>query len=167
MRKGTPDGAERRVAPTYKIHGLIEAVIEDGGEFRLITAGTSMKPLLRDRQDTVVLVKPDAALKKYDLPLYRRENGQFVLHRVVRCNADGTYATRGDNQTETEQGVADRQVLAVVSRIVRGKHEINLRTSKLYRLYVLLWCPTFSVGFFYRRLRAAAAKGIHTLISHR
>ena len=59
---------------------LIEEVIESGGEFRLFPRGTSMMPLLRQGNDSVILVKCENAPKKRDIIFYKRPNGQFVLH---------------------------------------------------------------------------------------
>jgi hypothetical protein len=62
--------------------------------------GTSMLPMLRQGIDRVILSPAPQKLRKYDLPLYRRENGQFVLHRVVKVGK--TYSCIGDNQFVVE-----------------------------------------------------------------
>ena len=63
--------------------------------------GTSMMPLLDQQTDTVRLVKAPERLKKYDVPLYRRPDGELVLHRIVKVCAD-YYVIRGDNTNYTE-----------------------------------------------------------------
>ena len=52
----------------------LEALYSEGGEAREVAftpGGISMLPTLRDRRDTVYLVKPTGAIKKYDVALFR------------------------------------------------------------------------------------------------
>ena len=118
---------------------LIEEVLSSGGEFRLFPRGTSMLPLLVQGKDSVVLKrKADPVLKKHDIAFYRRESGQFVLHRVMKIEKDGTYTMCGDNQLELERGIHAHQIIGYVSEIY--KEERLLRTSSLrYRIYVFFW----------------------------
>lgn len=81
--------------------------------------GTSMLPLIRPNIDRVMLKKAPRKLKKYDLPLYLREDGKFILHRVVGENDDG-YIMCGDNQFEREYGVKDGQILALACGMYKG-----------------------------------------------
>ena len=64
---------------------VIETVMESGGEFRMYPRGTSMLPLIVQNRDSVVLKRNfEDAAKKHDIAFYRRDNGQFVLHRVMK-----------------------------------------------------------------------------------
>ncbi len=113
---------------------LITATVEAGGEFLLVTRGTSMRPLLRDGKDTAVLVKPPVTLRKGDVPLYRRDNGQYVLHRLMRVHKNGTFDAMGDNQTAAEKGIPTSAVIAVMTAVLQD----NVRTdfdSPAYRKY--------------------------------
>ena len=58
--------------------------------------GVSMMPLLRQGRDAVRLVKPQRPLKKMDIVLFERPDGQLVLHRIIRIR-NGEYYIRGDN----------------------------------------------------------------------
>lgn len=140
------------VLPLSEIAPLIIETIDSGAEFRLITAGTSMMPLLRNRKDTVVLVKPEFPLSKYDIPLYKRENGQYVLHRVMACH-NGFYDTMGDNQFELEKNVSQESVIAVVTRIIRGEREISF-SSPLYKLYLFFWCRCIFIRRIIKKLQS-------------
>ena len=68
---------------------LISERLSAGGSVRFSPHGTSMLPMLKDGRDQVVLSPLPDKLKKYDLPLYRRENGQYVLHRIVKVVPEG------------------------------------------------------------------------------
>ena len=117
---------------------MIEDAIKDGGEFRLITAGTSMLPMLRDRKDTVILRRVEGKLKKYDLPLYKRADGSFVLHRIVGFGEKG-YKMSGDNHPMIEYPVTDEQIIAVTVGFIKdGK--ITSTDSIKYKLYCIWHC---------------------------
>ena len=68
---------------------VMEEQINMGNTVRFGPKGTSMMPLIRQGIDSIVLKKAPDKLKKYDLPLYRRDDGHFVLHRVVGIDKDG------------------------------------------------------------------------------
>lgn len=120
---------------------VIEEVLASGGDFRLCPKGTSMLPLIVQGRDSVVLARSTEKLpaRKHDIAFYRRDNGQFVLHRVMKINKDGTYTMCGDNQCVLEKGVRKESIIAYVSRLYRGEREIRVRESFGYSVYVFLW----------------------------
>lgn len=148
---------ERILAPMREIVPIIEQTLSCGGKFRLITAGTSMLPLLRNRTDTVILCKP-ATLSRYDIILYRRSHGHYVLHRIMKCESDGTFTLCGDNQLIYERGIKRDDVIAVVSQIERNGKTIDLSASVCYRIYVFFWCRCRAVRFLAFKLRAVGSK---------
>lgn len=91
--------------------------------------GTSMLPLIRQGIDRVVLKKAPEKLKKYDLPLYLRKSGQFVLHRVVGMDKDG-YIMCGDNQFQHEHGIKQEQILAIADGIYKGDEFVSFDDKK-------------------------------------
>lgn len=132
---------------------IISEVIESGGEFRLFPRGTSMLPLIRQGVDSVILVKPDEKLKKREIIFYRRDNGQFVLHRILKVSKDGTYILCGDNQTVLEKQVRDDSVIASVSAVYRGEKRVDA-TAFSFRVYQFFWCvmPIRKIIFLARRI---------------
>lgn len=127
---------------------LIRERLAAGQTLRFSPRGTSMLPMLRQGRDSVVLAPVPATLKKYDLPLYQRDNGQFVLHRVVA--AGETYTCIGDNQFQLETGLRHDQMIAVVTAFSRGGREISV-TSPGHRLYCRLWHWSRPVRYILRR----------------
>lgn len=156
-KNNSADKSQNFVAPLSEIEAILRESIEDGGMFTMVTAGTSMMPLLRNRLDSVVLVKPRCRLKKYDIPLYKRPSGQYVLHRVMRVD-DDSYTMCGDNQLIKEHDVTDDCVIAVVSKIVRNGKTIDLHKSKSYKLYLFLWCRCFFVRYILLKFRSLVSK---------
>ena len=116
---------------------LIKEVLDSDGEIRIQPRGTSMLPLIVQGRDSVVLRRPPK-IKKHDIIFYRRENGQFVLHRVMKKSPDGSFILLGDSQTEREYGIREEQIIAYVCRIERKGKVLNI-TSLSYRFYVFLW----------------------------
>lgn len=126
---------------------LIREQIELGGSVRIAPRGTSMLPMLRYGVDSVVLSPVPDRLRKYDIPFYRRDNGQFVLHRIVA--AGDTYTCIGDNQFQLEPGIRRDQMIAVVTSFTRGGREISV-TNPLYRCYCCFWHYSRPVRRFWR-----------------
>jgi hypothetical protein len=68
---------------------IITEKISSGGEVSIPITGKSMYPTLKQGRDYAVLKKAPEHLEKGDIPFYRRENGCFVLHRVVGEDENG------------------------------------------------------------------------------
>lgn len=109
---------------------LIIESLEACGEFVFYPRGTSMLPTIVQLNDQVKLKKP-GYIKKYSIVLYRRENGKFVLHRVVKKPKNGIYTMCGDNQYYFEYGIKHSQVIAVVSHILK-KNGKTINCNGLY-----------------------------------
>lgn len=113
---------------------LIREILAESGEVSFVSAGVSMLPTIRDRKDTVTLVRPQGKLKKGDVPFYQRDNGQYILHRVIYVNGD-TYVMRGDNQWENEYNVRHDQIIGVLYSFDRDGKTYKV-TDAGYKLYV-------------------------------
>ena len=118
---------------------IIEEVLSSGGEFRMVPKGTSMLPLIVQGRDSVVLKrKPVSEIQKHDIIFYRRDNGQFILHRILKICNDGTYILCGDNQTNLEKEIRPDQVIGYISEIKKQDKRLSASTLS-YRLYMLFW----------------------------
>ena len=131
----------------------IRIVLESGGEFRIYPKGTSMLPLLRQGIDSVVLEKTKEAVRRGDIAFYQRDDGSYILHRVIRSD-NGTFTMCGDNQLELEKGIEARQLIGVVTRIYRGEKCVHLDSLR-YRMYVFWW-RSFFIRRVYFRIRRIA-----------
>lgn len=115
---------------------LIREQLAAGKSVRFSPRGISMLPMLRQGRDKVVLSPVRGRLKKYDLPLYQRDSGQYVLHRIVGVGE--TYTCIGDNQYALEHGIRQDQLIAVVTAFTRDDREIPV-TDLGYRVYCRVW----------------------------
>ena len=120
---------------------IIKEKLDSGGTVTFTPNGTSMLPMLRDGEDVVVLKKPSGRLHLFDVPLYQRENGQYVLHRIIDFERDGSYVLCGDNQFAKERGIRDDQIIAVMTAFYRKGKAYSI-TSLRYRAYVNFWYYT-------------------------
>ena len=127
---------------------LFQERLAAGQQVRFSPMGTSMLPMLREGRDSVVLSSAPAQLKKYDLPLYRRDNGAYILHRVTQ--AGETYTCIGDNQFVYETGVRREQIIAVVTGFRRNGRDRTV-TGTGYRLYCRFWHYSRPLRKFWRR----------------
>ena len=107
-----------------EIAPLISEAVKNGGCFYLSPKGKSMLPTIREGKDQVVL-EEFVSFKKGDILLYRRKNGQFVLHRLVGFK-NGKPIMCGDAQFALEYGISEDDIIARVSSIVRNKKQINV-----------------------------------------
>ena len=109
--------------------------MNDCERLQLRVQGTSMSPFLRDREDSVVLIKPEK-IRKGDIIVFER-NGYYIMHRVISIK-DGFVDTLGDNLITPETDIPVGNVIAVVSTVVRNGKEIDNKSivwnfySKVY-----------------------------------
>ena len=115
---------------------LIREQLAAGQTVTFFPHGVSMLPLLREGKDSVTLSAPPQRLKKYDIALYQRENGQYILHRAVRCGK--TYTFIGDNQFCLEKGVTHEQIIAICTAFTRNGKRMSA-DAFCWRLYAVLW----------------------------
>ena len=143
---------ETRTIPMEQLAELIALQLENGGRAPLTVTGSSMMPMLYGRRDTVELIPPAHRQKKGDIILYRRKNGQYVLHRIIALKADG-YICCGDNQASKEP-VCHGQLMAVVNGFVRKGKAFSMDAPG-YRFYCWLWVNLFFLrpGYIWLRRR--------------
>ena len=125
--------------------------LAQGGRVRFGPKGVSMLPMIRQGIDTVELGPLPEKLKKFDLPLYQRRDGQYVLHRIVKV--EDTYTCIGDNQFQLEKGLTHDQMIGVVTALYRGEKRWEADCWQ-YKLYCRVWHYTRFPRKCWRGLRA-------------
>ena len=140
---------------------LIREQLSRGSRVRFFPRGTSMLPMLRQGIDSVCLSPTPKKLKKYDLPLYRRPDGQFVMHRVIRVGED--YTCIGDNQFVQEPGVRHEQIIGLVTVFYRGEKEIPV-SNMAYGIYCRLWHYSRPLRYLARRVLTKIRRHIRSKV---
>ena len=129
-----------------------EEELEKSGKLVYTTVGASMRPLIRQDRDISIIEKPKARLNKYDVALYKRPNGQYVLHRVVKVCDDG-YVILGDNCLRKEYGIKEEQIIGVLTSLVRKGKEVDFNSFG-YRFYSRFWYAVYPVRVIFMRARS-------------
>ncbi|MEE0265433.1 MAG: S24/S26 family peptidase [Acutalibacteraceae bacterium] len=129
----------KRVFSTGELLPVIEKTVSENGTFPLTVTGTSMTPTLYSNRDIVHLVSTAVKpYKKYDIVLFKRNNGTVVLHRIIKILDDNMLLINGDSQTWTEE-INDTQIIAVVKSFKRKGRLVDC-DNLLYRIRMSLWC---------------------------
>lgn len=123
--------------------------------------GVSMEPLLKMNRDLLVVERCNPSnnetrpVKLHDVVLFKRKNGQYVLHRVTEIKEDH-YLITGDNCMLPEK-VFPEQILGVMTHFTRKgvNHSV---TEPGYLRYVKIWHSTYMLRRIYNLSTRAVRK---------
>ena len=132
-------------------YSTYEAELQKNGKIIHTNVGTSMMPLLRQNRDVMIIERPEGRLKKYDVPLYKRKNGQYVLHRILKVR-EHDYVICGDHCVKKEYGITDNEIIGVLTGVIRDGKTITM-DSFGYKFYYHLWCDFFYIRVFLLKIR--------------
>ena len=132
-------------------YSKFEDVLAKQGTLFYSNTGDSMLPLLRQHRDVMIIKpKPEGRLHRLDIALYKRDDGTYIIHRVLKVR-EHDYIICGDNCNWTEI-VPERQIIGVLDSLVRNGKTIPLRSTPehphvplRYKIYEHLWCDIFSI----------------------
>lgn len=138
-----------------------KSVIEEKGFIVSTIVGVSMYPLLRQRKDSVHITKIEAPLEKNDVILYKRDTGQYVLHRLIKIKK-GKYIFCGDNQWQKEYGITDQHIIGKMVGYYRKEkyHSVESFGFKAYTFIIFITRPI-------RRLRDFAKRVLRKIFKRR
>lgn len=119
---------------------VIVRTLAMGGTFAFYPSGTSMLPTIHAGRDQIILTSVPERLKKYQIILYKRANGAYVLHRIVGVR-DGSYMMRGDNQYVTEYDIQRDQMIAMACGIVQEQKRVDPNKG-IEHLKGVMWVKT-------------------------
>jgi hypothetical protein len=127
-----------------------------------------MLPILHHQYDTIVIGPFKDIPHIKDVVLYRRENGAFVLHRIVGTEKNGDFILCGDNQTELENHVRRQQMIGLLQAFTY-KGRLIPCTFLGYRAYMYLLPALRCIrqGLFWCRERAVAIKHLINVSRYR
>lgn len=111
-----------------------EDEIESKGYIVYTNEGDSMMPLLRQHRDILVIKKITEPLKKNDAVLFKRPNGAYVLHRIVKVCGRGRYRIAGDNRHFSEI-VPEEWIIGILSEIIRDGNRLTVDSDE-YKAYL-------------------------------
>ena len=125
-------------AKAKEVFLLMDLMFDKGKTVWIVVSGMSMFPFLREDLDRVELARTEfSKIKKGDIVLVQRLNGEFVLHRVYKKNYCNLYLV-GDAQQWIEGPIFENQLKAVVVGIKR-KNKVILSSNYFLKILVCLW----------------------------
>ena len=110
----------------------VEKSLYENGVYTGKTQGDSMEPMLKEGRDTVIIVSPKFPLKKYDVPVYRRDD-HITMHRIIKCTKKG-YIICGDNRSYLEKDIKDSDIIGVLSGFYHNGRYVDVK-DKAYIKY--------------------------------
>ena len=102
--------------------------LEKNGALAFVPSGNSMWPTLKNRGQSVIVERKTKKLARFDVALYLRPSGTYVLHRVIEPTDFG-YVICGDSQFMQER-VSEEQVFGVMTGFYKGKNFVSCSDKK-------------------------------------
>ena len=132
--------ASKKIIEKEKLLELLSETIKyENGIFVLTVTGTSMTPTLYPDISSVTLVSVDKKpVRKYDIVLFKRDNGDIVLHRVIKILTDGMLLVNGDSQLWTEK-IKRENILAVAQSYTKNNRIVKC-SGIHFRCKSAVWC---------------------------
>ena len=143
-------------------YASIKEILENTGMYTGLTVGISMKPLLHEQKDNIIVVRPEERLKKYDVALYVTSYGKYIMHRVIEVH-DDHYVIMGDNLLRKEYVTDDMICGKLIGFYKNGKHYVDCEKSKLYKFYsrlIVAVIPLKPAYYFVRRCLGKVKRGM-------
>lgn len=112
----------------------VKEILDKTGKYTGLTKGVSMRPMLHQGRDNIIVVKNTQRLKKYDVAVYLLKSGKYVMHRVIEVY-DDHYIFMGDNLKMREYVTDDMICGKLVGYFKNGKRYIDCEDNKLYKFY--------------------------------
>ena len=135
--------------------GVIERELERHGSYASVTRGPSMRPLFKTSRDMVIVKKPTADFKKYDVVLYTGAGNKYTMHRIIAIKGD-TLIIRGDN-TYVKEYVSPARVIGILTEFNRkGKHHTVDELS--FKVYSRIWNFIYPIRFLLFKARNLLVK---------
>ena len=103
-----------------------EDEIRRKGYIAYTNEGDSMMPLLRQHRDVMVIRKLTEPPKKNDAVLFKRPDGAYVLHRIIKVCGMGMYRVCGDNRDYAEP-VPEEWIIGILTEIIRDGQHITMQ----------------------------------------
>ena len=126
-----------------------EKVLEKEGFLVYTNKGTSMRPLIKEGRDVLLIKKKDEKLKRNDVVLYKKAE-KYILHRIIRIY-EGKYVLCGDNRVIPDPAISESDIIGILTGLKRKDKIIDFKSIS-YRLYLFFWCDLFFIRILYFKL---------------
>ena len=114
---------------------VIDEMLYSGGKVTFTTNGASMQPILKSG-DSVTLIKANE-YKNGDVVLFRKEDGKFILHRIIRIRGNEVL-TQGDSLSSIDEPIDKSKILGKAIAFI-GENKTVYENEPSYKLYKLIY----------------------------
>ena len=142
-----------REVDTQEYVTMLRELVEEGHQVNLLISGSSMSPFLIHHRDTIYFQKPHRELKAGDMVFYRRVNGKYVMHRILKIRPEGFYMI-GDGQTEVEGPLQREQIFGLVTAVKR-KGRLIRPGDFWWEFFARVWLRIIPLRGLIRRIYSA------------
>ena len=116
----------------------VEELLAEGRQVTILVRGNSMRPLLRDGRDKVILRRAnDEDIRKGAVMLFRYR-GSHVMHRVTRIEGD-VVIFEGDGNYKMQEIALRKDIIAVMEAVVRPSGRRIECSSRRWRILSFMW----------------------------
>ena len=126
----------------------VEELLAEGRQVTILVRGNSMRPLLRDGRDKVILRKANDEDIKIGAVLLFRHRGSHVMHRVTKIEGD-VVIFEGDGNYKLQEVASCNDIIAVMETVVRPSGRRIECNSRRWRVLSFVW---LSQARFVRRV---------------
>lgn len=124
--------------------------LKESEQIATLTSGCSMRPMLKEHRDIVIIERVKGDLKKGDVVLYPNFKDGFVLHRIVKIKQNNL-VIRGDNNYFTEYDVKKADIIGVLKEFYQAGKHIDCTTNKGYRFYTFYILHSYYLRYVWKK----------------
>ncbi|MCL4472972.1 MAG: S24/S26 family peptidase [Actinobacteria bacterium] len=109
--------------PLEDLAGLARDVIARGGIFRFQARGRSMMPLIRERDELLIVAAGPGGPSRGDILFTHTPDGAVKVHRLIRIDSShgaDAYVTKGDNAATADEPIDLKQIVGKVAGLNRS-----------------------------------------------
>lgn len=111
--------SEKRIVDVYAYMPIMCELLAQGKEVSLVITGNSMSPFIVHGRDEILIAPPKGEWNKGDMAFFRRENGQYVMHRICKVDKSGDCYFIGDAQQFVEGPIKSEQIFGKIISVKR------------------------------------------------
>ena len=135
---------------------ILEDLAQEDKTVGVPVSGNSMSPFLISQRDYVIFQKPNRPLQKGDIVFFRRDSGEYILHRVSQIK-ENQYYILGDAQTKVEGPIREDQIFGLVTKVRRKGKWID-PSDFWWKFFEKVWINMIPLRPFIRKLYGILTK---------
>ena len=116
----------------------VVALVNEGHSVTITARGNSMMPFIHDGRDSLIFSRIEDRVRVGDAVLAELSKGVFVCHRIVDINGEKV-TLRGDGNIRGTETCTVDGVKALLVGVVRNGKTVNLKNSKAWHVYSMVW----------------------------